>query len=107
MKKNCSFVIVVTVSLMLVFSACKCHLGDQPICSHAPEQKAVSYAKDGFYTQLEDGRLWVFKNDSKELAEFKSKGELAKHVTRPGAGPGGITLRAPDSETIDRYLAAN
>jgi sugar lactone lactonase YvrE len=63
-------------------------------------------ARDGFVTHFEDGRLWVFRSDAKELGEFKQQGELAKHVTRPGAGPGGITLKAPDSETIVEYAAA-
>jgi hypothetical protein len=63
-------------------------------------------AKRGFVTKCEDGRLWVFGTASKELAEFEKQGELAKHVTRPGAGPGGITIKAPDAETIVAYAAA-
>ncbi len=61
-------------------------------------------AKDGFVTFLVDGRIWVFKADAPELAEYKSAGELAKNVTRPGAGPDGMTVRGPDSETLDAYL---
>lgn len=61
-------------------------------------------AKDGFVTFIVDGRIWVFRKDAPELAEFRSGGEIAKNVTRPGAGPDGMTVRAPDVETLDAYL---
>ncbi len=63
-----------------------------------------SYARDGFETRMEDGRLWIFQTASKDLAKFDEHGELAKHVIRPGAGPGRITVKAPDTETLDAYL---
>jgi len=70
-------------------------------------QPAAPHAKPGFHTELDkDGRLWVFKADSKELEEFKAKGKPAKHVVRPAAGPMGLTVKAVDFETIDAYLAA-
>ncbi len=62
--------------------------------------------RNGFETSLVDGRLWVFKTGSEDLAEFKAHGEPAKSVTRVGAGPNGLTIRSGDSETIDAYLAA-
>ncbi len=62
--------------------------------------------KVGFVTKLDDGRLWVFKKDAKELAEFIKHGELVKSVTRVGAGPNRMTIRAADAATIDAYLAA-
>jgi uncharacterized protein (TIGR03000 family) len=62
--------------------------------------------KPGFVTRYDDGRLWVFRKGSKELASFQKDGELAKHVIRPGAGPRGMTLKAPDRETMDAYLKA-
>jgi hypothetical protein len=61
-------------------------------------------ARDGFQVVLDDGRLWVFRDNSPELQEFKSNGEPAKHVIRPGVGPLGMTVKAPDAETIDAYL---
>ena len=75
-----------------------------------PEAKvasAVKYDKPGFYTTIDqkDGRLWVFKEGSEDLAAYKEKGKPAKHVVRPGAGPGGITLKATESETILEYVA--
>ena len=63
-------------------------------------------AKNGFVTIVEDGRLWVFRLGSKDLAEYRKAGELAKQVVQPGAGPGGMTIKAPDKETIIEYLTA-
>jgi uncharacterized protein (TIGR03000 family) len=63
-------------------------------------------AKPGFVTKYRDGRLWVFRADSKELESFLKDGDLAKQVVRPGAGPRGLTLKGPDRETIDAYLKA-
>jgi hypothetical protein len=63
-------------------------------------------AKRGFVTLCRDERVWVFRSGSKELDEFRKQGELAKHVTRPGAGPDGVTLKAPDTETVVEYCAA-
>jgi uncharacterized protein (TIGR03000 family) len=63
-------------------------------------------AQEGFETILEDGRLWIFRAGSKELTEFRQQGELAKHITRINAGPLGLTLKAPDIETIEAYKKA-
>ena len=53
----------------------------------ADEETLQAYiaAKTGFDTTIEDGRIWVFRNGSDELADFKKNGEPAKCVTRPGA----------------------
>ena len=61
-------------------------------------------AKPGFVVLEEDGRLWVFREGSSDLAKFQEAGELAKQVVRPKAGPGGVTLKSNDSATIDEYL---
>lgn len=58
----------------------------------------------GYFTKMEDGRLWVFKADSKELAEFLAKGEPARQVIRPGAGPFGLTVKATDAVILDEYM---
>lgn len=63
------------------------------------------YPKPGFVTRLEDGRLWVFRAGSEELAIVENGGELAKHTTQIGAGPAGLTVKAPDNGTILEYLA--
>ena len=75
----------------------------------APDQETIEtylLAKPGFSVKVVDSRLWVFRSDSEELAEYEMQGELAKHVIRPGVGPGGMTLKAPDSETLLAYMAA-
>jgi hypothetical protein len=66
----------------------------------------ASLNKPGFVTEVKDGRLWVFREGSKDLAEFRKHGELVKMVTRIGAGPNGMTIRAGDGKDIDDYLAA-
>ncbi len=67
---------------------------------------SMSYDKPGFVTDVNDGRLWVFRAGSKELAAYKKSGEPTLMVTRIGAGPNGMTIRATDIKTIDDYLAA-
>jgi hypothetical protein len=63
-------------------------------------------AKPGFATRFDDGRLWVFKARSAELADYDAGIESAKIAIRPGAGPRGMTLKSIDSETISDYIAA-
>lgn len=83
--------------------------GPQGKTLKAPDSETIIHymtRTPGFVTFLEDGRLWVFRDDAQELAEYKDKGELAKFVVRPSAGPMGMTLKAPDAETLDAYRAA-
>ena len=65
-----------------------------------------SLSKPGFYTEVKDGRLWVFRDGSKELAEFRQHGEPANQVTRIGGGPNGMTIKSSDAKVIDDYMAA-
>ena len=41
------------------------------------------------------------------MADYFKVGEPAKHVIRPGAGPMGMTLKSPDTETLLAYVVAN
>lgn len=66
---------------------------------------ASEFDLPGFVTEVEDGRLWVFKENSAELTEFKQHGEPAKQFTVIGAGPKGMTVKSADKETLDEYLA--
>lgn len=59
-----------------------------------------------FIVRHVDGRLWVFRNGSAAFGQYVRDGELAKNVTRVGAGPSGMTLKAPDIETLNLYVAA-
>ncbi len=83
--------IVVAVGLTLTLAGCA---------------TTTSLGKPGFYTEVRDGRLWVLREGSKELEEFKKHGELAHQVTRVGAGPKGMTIKSSDAKVIDDYLAA-
>jgi hypothetical protein len=62
------------------------------------------YAQPGFVVYGHDGRLWVFREGSKEHKEFLAKGEPAKRVTLVGAGPDGRTVLGIDREVLDEYL---
>lgn len=65
-----------------------------------------SLSKPGFYTEVKDARLWVFREGSKDLEEFKKHGEPAKQVTRVGGGPNGMTIKSSEAAVIDAYMAA-
>ncbi|MEZ6120683.1 MAG: hypothetical protein R3C28_29475 [Pirellulaceae bacterium] len=67
---------------------------------------AYNSAADGFVTFEEDGRLWFFAEGSDDLADYLAQGEPAKSVTRPGAGPSGMTVKSTEADTLDKYLEA-
>lgn len=62
-------------------------------------------AKRGFFTQIVDGRLWVFEENSEALNEFKANGEPEKSATLIGEGPMGMTVKSADQSVIDKYMA--
>ena len=81
--------------------------GPNGITIKAPSAELVNdyvYGKEGFYTEVKDGRLWVFNSGSKDLEGFLKTGEPAKQVTRIGAGPNGITLKGPSAEVLEDYV---
>lgn len=69
-----------------------------------PVLAATPHDKPGFVTAEKDGRLWVFPEGSKELAEFEKSGEPAIHVSKIGEGPEGMTLKGPSYEVLNAYL---
>lgn len=73
--------------------------------SNAPTLAPDSLQKPGFAAYMYKQRLRVFRKGSRDLKEFLVSGEPAKSVTRIGAGPGGVSIRAVDAETIGIYLA--
>jgi len=89
---------IATLLASLAFAACATTTTSTPM--------AQSYTKPGFVAEVKDGRLWVFREGSADLKEFREHGELTKMVTRIGAGPNGMTIRAGDAKDIDDYLAA-
>jgi hypothetical protein len=66
---------------------------------------ATVYAYPGFFVEMLDGRLWVFKEGSQALTDYREVGEPAKRLTRIAAGPDDLTLIGPDAETLDEYTA--
>lgn len=71
-----------------------------------PVLAATPYDKPGFVTRIEDGRLWIFTEGSKELEQFEQHGEPSVNVSRIGEGPEGMTLKAPTNDVIDAYMTA-
>lgn len=67
---------------------------------------ASQYDRPGFVTEIEDGRLWVFRENSQELKDFKATGEPAKQFTDIGNGPEGMTVKSADEQTLKDYLQA-
>ena len=62
------------------------------------------YSRPGFQAVAKDGRIWVFRSGSEELAKFNE----TQKVPGDGAAAIGVldkTVKAPDSATIDAYLA--
>ena len=75
----------------------------------APGTPAASaHGKPGFYTEVDerDGRLWVFREGSEDLAAYQEQGRPARHVARPGAGPLGLTLKSTELGTIVDYVVS-
>jgi hypothetical protein len=67
---------------------------------------ADQYDKPGFVTKVQDGRLWVFKDGSPELADMQKNGIPEKAVMRIAAGPEGMTIKASSDDVIQAYLDA-
>lgn len=68
---------------------------------------AGQYDLPGFVAIEKEGRLWVFKSESKEHVSFVKGEEPAKQFSDIGGGPNGMTVKAADQETLREYLAAS
>lgn len=108
-----STIVSVVLSLFLVASAvmlagCRTAARAPAAEPAAPAQAAAPsphewtgpHDRPGYVTKVADGRLWIFKRWSKDLADYAKKGEPAKQVTFVGQGPDGMTVRTPDAETF-------
>lgn len=62
------------------------------------------FTRPGFVTHFEQGRAWVFAKHTDAAKAFSEDGLPEKHVTRIGAGPMRTTIKAPDADTIDKFL---
>ena len=67
---------------------------------------ASQYDKPGFVTEVEDGRLWVFREGSAEYQDFQKTGEPAKQFTDIGSGPEGMTVKSADEQTLKDYISS-
>jgi hypothetical protein len=63
------------------------------------------HGREGFDVYLEDGVLWVYPAGDEASLAHRLGERPEEAVTCPEAGPGGITLRAPDREVALGYLA--
>ena len=75
------------------------------ISTEAEHLDAYQAAKPGFFTQVRDGRLWVFPEGSEDHKAFLEKGPPVRQVRRISAGPNGMTLISTEAEHLDAYLA--
>jgi hypothetical protein len=102
---------LVTLAAAAALTGCKLRLGgyagsgsstptrtvEQAAEVERPDELAGPFDKPGFEVHEEDGRLWVLKPGQEQSA---------KHITLIGAGPQGMTLKAPDKHTALEYIAA-
>ncbi len=67
--------------------------------------RATSHERAGFSAYDLEGRLWIFREGSDAELAFLEEGPPSAHVTRPGAGPGGLTLKAVDDDVLVEWAA--
>ncbi len=100
----------VCVALLMVVSIVGCvTTGNDTSTFAVPDDAKVKpqSVANGFATFEHEGSTWVFSTASEEVHKFMAGEELAKHVTKMKATSAGIMkLKAPDTETINGYLAA-
>ncbi len=92
---------VTVIATPLLFAGCKSTQSADSSStsgSEVAQLEAGPFDRPGFSTRIEDGRLIVTRPGGPEFTE--------KHVTFIGAGPAGMTVKAPDRETIMDYLVA-
>jgi len=81
----------------------------KPASPAAPASpKAQPTARRAGYVLFEgDKATWIFHDGSEALKDHMAGRELAKHVTKMSNVNGKVrTLKAPDTQTIEAYLAA-
>jgi uncharacterized protein (TIGR03000 family) len=76
--------------------------GEQPAAAPAPKKPPM---REGFVVLEREGRWWIFREGSKEAADYQTQGEPDKHVTRLNVLPYRVTFKAPDPATLEDYLA--
>lgn len=109
----CGSVLVLAVAAGCSTAAQTCCPSSKPAVDVQPVQAvksattASAFDKPGFVTAVVKGRLWVFAEGSETLAAYKASGKTpAVHTTRVKAGPEGMTIIAPEGETIVDYMVS-
>jgi hypothetical protein len=77
--------------------------------AHAPPPPLpgdAAYNCPRFIAVVEDGRLYVFHAGAKELKEFAKTHRLDMVTERIHGGPRGMTIIAPNEDTLEGYLKA-
>jgi hypothetical protein len=60
----------------------------------------------GFVTRVAGDKVWVFRDRTKEWADYLKSGEPAKSAFLLGQGPNGAHLWGPDLDTLEAWVAA-
>lgn len=98
-----------SIAALIGLTACMSS-GNRPLAKSAaapaPVVKETPFDRPGFVARELGGRLYVFRTAAPEAAAFEESAALRQCVTRIGVGPQGMTVRAPDRETLDGYLIA-
>jgi hypothetical protein len=104
------FGICAALAAALALSGCATSYGkkEEAVRETAKQGSGHKLSRPGFtvFDADDEGRLWVFRSDAKELAEYSKHKELTKFVSAIGEGPNGVTVKAPDMETIVAYMKA-
>lgn len=61
--------------------------------------------KDGFWTEMKDGRLWILEKGTEAYEHMMNDGDIAKNITMIGKGPMGVSIRSYDKETVLKWAA--
>ncbi|MCR9247027.1 MAG: hypothetical protein NXI31_18495 [bacterium] len=95
-------------SAVLRHSVTRIGVGPQGMTVRAPDRETIDaylIAREGFRTEIVDGRVWILRAGSAECDAFDEGAQLRESVTRVGAAPNGMSARSVDNATLDDYLS--
>ncbi len=104
------FILSAVIATAVVGAGCKTSTGQKEEAVRVTARQGLQHklALPGYsvFDADDEGRLWIFRADAKELAEFSKSKEIAKFVSLVGEGPNGVTIKGPDLETLNDYMKA-
>ncbi len=104
------FLVCAVLMAAVVGAGCKTSAGEKAESVRVTARQGLTHklALPGYsvFDADDEGRLWVFRADAPELAEFSKSKELAKFVSLVGEGPNGVTIKGPDAATLNDYMKA-